>query len=355
MTERQRNALLAFLVVAVLVVVVRLYLQERAAIPPGGTFPDGTPAIRGEYLFCFWNVENLFDDVDDARKARGDREYDAYFAGDPAALRQKLANLADVLLGMNAGRGPDILAVAEVESERAVELLQEALNGRLTDPALHYTGRAFADPSGGRNISTALLTRLTVEHDRTRLLGRRQRILEARVRVGASPLVVIASHWGSRVSDKAGTSRANYADAIYGRFNRLVHANPAVDLLVCGDFNDNPDDVSVVAHLHATGDLAAVRAAREPLLYNPFAPLYARGTASHYYGRKAYLFDQVCLSPGLLDSEGWSYIDGSAAIVAERADRQGRPIRFGGSADKRPLAVRGASDHFPVTVRLRVR
>ena len=32
------------------------------------------PAEAGDYLFCFWNVENYFDDVDDGRKRRDDQE-----------------------------------------------------------------------------------------------------------------------------------------------------------------------------------------------------------------------------------------------------------------------------------------
>jgi hypothetical protein len=66
------------------------------------------------------------------------------------------------------------------------------------------------------------------------------------------------------------------------------------------------------------------------------------------------VFDQVCLSPGLLGGAGWSYVKGSARVVPRIAYR-GRPDRFGGPSDRRPLDKRGASDHFPVTVELRVR
>jgi hypothetical protein len=127
-----------------------------------------------------------------------------------------------------------------------------------------------------------------------------------------------------------------------------------LEFMVCGDFNDNPDDESVTAHLHATGDIDAVRAGTEPLLLDLFARAYQRGEGSHYYGSKVYVFDHICVSPGLLDDAGWSCDVDSAQIVKQMATRQGRPNRFGGENDKRPLSARGASDHFPVTVRLRV-
>ena len=51
----------------------------------------------GSYLFCFWNVENFFDDRDDGRKRHPDRAYDHWFGTDREAFRQKLANLTRAL------------------------------------------------------------------------------------------------------------------------------------------------------------------------------------------------------------------------------------------------------------------
>jgi hypothetical protein len=188
------------------------------------------------------------------------------------------------------------------------------------------------------------------------------RILEGRVKAAGKPLVVIASHWTSRVSGESKTEagRAKYADVIYGRFKEMYLANPKIDLLVCGDFNDNPTDPSVIDHLHATGDKAEVLAGgREPKLFDLFAALYKKGEASHVYGSrrspKKYMFDQICVSPGMLDGDGWSCDPSSATVVKQMADETGRPIRFGTQKDKRSLSARGASDHFPVTVRLTVR
>src|SRR5205823_12857993 len=124
---------------------------------------------------------------------------------------------------------------------------------------------------GGRNIATAIITRLEVEKNRTQLLGKRQRILEGHFYAGSHDLVVLATHWTSRVSDAQGEGRDKYADIIYGRYRAMYKSNPRVAVLVCGDFNDPPDDESVTKHLHAIGDLAKVKAAGDPpLLFNLF-------------------------------------------------------------------------------------
>lgn len=345
-----------------LLLVGLLILKARQ---PGGGGGDAVPVPQlsdpgpGTYTFCFWNVENLFDDKDDGRSAAGDSSFDPWMANDAEARRRKLSRLCEVILhaDLNGGKGPDILAVCEVESRRAVELLRDALNAEITDPALRYGAIAWAGPGAGRHIGPAVLSRLPLRGERQ--LGNNLRILETRAVAAGQELVIIASHWTSRLSDKEddGRRRAGYADAIYGRFRQVYEANAEAALLVCGDFNDDPTDRSVTEHLRAAGDRAAVIGARPPRLYNPFAALFEAGQLTHYHSPKGHVFDQVCLSPGLLGGGGWSYVDGSAAIVprfATRIAKRDRPNRFGGKGDTRSYGARGASDHFPVVVRLKV-
>ena len=309
--------------------------------------------------FCFWNVENLFDDRVNPKLEKVDREFDQWFARDKEALSHKLARMVDVLLSkeMNRGVGPDILAMAEVESLRAVELVRDALNAKLKDKALHYKHIAYLDPHGGRSIATAVLSRVPFARDKTpRLLGRGQRMLEVTLVEGKHELVVMASHWTSRVSDGRGTGRAGYAQQIYRNFAEAYKKSPGVKYLVCGDFNDAPTDESVTRHLNATGDVKKVLALGKgdrPLFYSPFAEMVKDKKGTHFYQGQPYIFDNICLSPGLLEPGGWSYVPKSAAIV-ELLQFRGRPDRFGGPADRRPWRNRGASDHFPVTVELRV-
>lgn len=308
------------------------------------------------YLFCFWNVENLFDDREDGRTG-ADREYDLWFARDPAALQLKFDHLSDALIGLNGGKGPDILALAEVESVRAAELLRDALNKRLADETLHYQHLLMKEVNGGRHIAPAILTRLPVKANRTQLHGHQQRILEGHIAVNNHDLVVLASHWTSRVTDERGDKRARYGDQIYGLFKAMYRSNPDVDFLVCGDFNDPPDAPSVTQHLHATGDLEKVRqAGSEPLLFNLFAGKDPEaGFGTHYHQGKWYTFDQIVVSPALVNSAGgWSCDPASAHTVNtlfRPGDRQKRPWRFGNPRDR---FERGYSDHFPVTVRLKV-
>lgn len=304
------------------------------------------------YVFGFWNVENLFDDRDDGRNQPGDKEYDGWLAKNPQILREKLGKLTDGILSTNDGKGPDILGVVEVESVRAAELLQHTLNSRL-DPSLHYTSVLMKEVTVGRHIAPAILTRLPVVRDRTRNYGSRYRIVQGTVLVDGRELNVIVSHWTSRLKAANEKGRMEYADKIYGACNAMYHSNPAVDFLVCGDFNDTPADKSVVEHLHAVGD-AKITLSGPPLKLFHLQALKDPATYGTHYYQKWFIFDQIAVSPGMLDNQAWSCVPDSVkplTSLAKPRDRHGRPWRFGGEKE---TGQRGYSDHFPVTVQLNV-
>jgi endonuclease/exonuclease/phosphatase family metal-dependent hydrolase len=235
---------------------------------------------------------------------------------------------------------------------RAAQLLQQTLNSRL-DPSLHYTSVLMKEVSAGRHIAPVLITRLPTVRDRTRLLGSRQRTLQSTVVVDGKELNVIVSHWTSRLKETNQKNRADYADKIYGACNAMYHANPGVDFLVCGDWNDTPADDSVVNHLHATGNAQVVLAGAPLRLFHLQATKDPNVYGTHYYQRW-FIFDQIAVSPGMLDAQGWSCDPDSVQTMrslTKPGDRTGRPWRFGGEKE---TGQRGYSDHFPVTVRLKV-
>ncbi len=208
------------------------------------------------------------------------------------------------------------------------------------------------DTQGLRHISPAVLTRLPVDTSRTRVLGRAQRILQSHIVVDGEELILITSHWTSRVTDKEGDARGRYADQVYGAYRAIKSRKPDVDCLICGDFNDTPNDVSVTQHLHATGNRAAVLNEKgPPLLFNLMGDRDADQFGTHYFQRLM-IFDQIVVSPGMLDNNAWSCDPASTRVVNtlhRPNDTRKRPWAFGRENQRSP---RGVSDHFPVTVQL---
>lgn len=356
----RRNPQLTLVLFAIATVVLIAYLvwinlPKRTSPPP--LAGDGQPAT---FLVCSWNVENFYDDQDDP-KLRDDKE--DFFAANPDAFRQKVEHLARGLLLMNDGIGPDVAALCEVESERCMVALKEALNAKLVAAGQgdrQYTSVLFKGDNMGRRFAPGILTRIAATADRTRKLGKRVngRIIEGHLHHNGHELVVIAAHWTSRVTDEEGVGnrRADYAEDIYGRVKAILRENPDADVLVCGDFNDEFTDPSMQKELHATDEPDLVRnATDDPRLLALFAH-WKGDPPGTIFGRGEWsVFDHICVTRGLLDDRGWTCRPDTARVFAppelRRKGKRGEPFAFG-----RPErdGSRGYSDHFPVTVQLSV-
>src|SRR5207247_10475750 len=115
-------------------------------------------------------------------------------------------------------------------------------------------------------------------------------------------------------------------------------------------------------HLRGTGDRAKLTSGAGPMLFNlaaaPDPEKY--GTLSHH--NRWNLFDQILVSPAMLNGADWTCDPGTFHTEREKSqNRRGRPWSFDEddeghrTYDKKFNGNRGFSDHFPVTVRLKVK
>jgi endonuclease/exonuclease/phosphatase family metal-dependent hydrolase len=338
-----------FAILAILMAVAlagTLFLKPPA--PPAAPRSDTV-------VFMFWNVENLFDDRDDDRNSIDD-PYDNWFAQDDAARNLKLDRLVEIILKVNGGVGPDVFAACEVESVRAAELLRDALNANLPASAAKYEHIAMKELSAnaGRFIAPCVISRYPL--DRTKLLGSNNlRILDTRLTKDGAELRLVVSHWTSQRSDdgtRKGSGRDRYATIIRDDYDRFLQANPRADYLLCGDFNATPDSEVVTDQLRMTGNRDD--AVKQFKLFGLLANKPPEKFGTHYYS-KPLIYDMIGVSPGMLDTMGWSCDPESVRVPTDGMIRDTarvrRPWRFGGKGDN-PQG-RGYSDHFPVIVDLR--
>jgi endonuclease/exonuclease/phosphatase family metal-dependent hydrolase len=337
----------------------------RNPAPQAGTTPASSTE-DGTVFFCWWNVENLFDDKDDKRNSI-DEEYDNPFAKDEKLRNLKLDRIASTLLAMNDGNGPDVMALCEVENVRSAELLMATMNKKLNDAGkdkkLEYKNVVMRNLDAGRHIAPAVITRMNVAPQLTRMHGNKLRILESHLYVNGHDLCIIASHWTSQLKQRDGSDgdagREKYAIAIYEAFRAAAKKNVDCDFLVCGDFNDTPDAEPVAKVLGAIGDRTKVKPTdNEPYLLNLLGGKDPNKFGTLFYSGKPLIYDHICVSPGLLDSKGWSVEPDTVQTYTTGLMRKGatrrEPWRFGSPENPLKESDRGYSDHFPVTVRLKV-
>jgi endonuclease/exonuclease/phosphatase family metal-dependent hydrolase len=312
-----------------------------------------------EIAVAWYNLENLFEPGDHPELRAEWTE---------ARYAQKLRNLASVVRNLGDG-GPDLLAVCEAQSERVLRDLVAELPGPDSyDVVLLDDAEDGADAD---SIDVGVIYRsapLTVVDARAFNVRKRlptRDILDVTFRTaGGVDFHVVANHWPSRSGGQYLTEpyRMMVAENCAWLVEQHYEADPHPNLLVLGDFNDDPSDRSVREYLLAIRNRDRVAARRggsnaRPYLYN----LSWHGMTDHfpgtfYYGSTPagwHMLDQVMVARGMLTGQRGLRVDESSLAVFRPAwIRQGnrpKPYRKRGGE-----WVEGYSDHFPVTVTVRV-
>ena len=94
-----------------------------------------------------------------------------------------------------------------------------------------------------------------------------------------------------------------------------------------------------------------------PLLFNLAAGRDLNSFGTLKYRNRWNLFDQVAVSPGLLDDEGWACLPDTFQTIREGMEApDGGPRPFSKEVNQKlTFDHNGFADHFPVTVWLKVK
>jgi predicted extracellular nuclease len=278
-------------------------LLTLAAIAALVTFSDLCPAACAELYVGAWNVENLFDLVDDPEV-----EYDEDFTPQSPKrwtkerLDIKLNNLAKIIRKMNDNRGPDVLGLCEVENRKVVEMLIDKLA-----PLSRKYQIVHKDSPSDRGIDCALIYDANVfqlvdskfhyvEAEKTR------DIVEARLQKDGKDLYVFVNHWPSRHNDE--WQRVAAATVLRKRVDEILAADSQADIVMVGDFNDEPDNVAIKDTLRAASSKDNLPGGA---LFDTTAYIQAAGKGTHVFDDEWNLLDHIIVSAGLLDHNGYRW------------------------------------------------
>ncbi|VTS08620.1 endonuclease/exonuclease/phosphatase family protein [Tuwongella immobilis] len=308
-----------------------------------------TPVRAGQLVVACWNVENLFDTVDDP-KVELDEEYTptAEKKWTPERLKRKLKNLAGVIRSMNDGKGPDVLGLGEIENRLVLEMLVTELAPLNRDYRIVHQ-----DSPSDRGIDTAILydakvakllasTFVFIDADKTR------DSTFAELEVAGQKLVVSMNHWPSRGNPEP--ARITAAQTVRKRIDAMLKDDPNTAIIVMGDLNDEPTNVSIRDHLKAVTDPAA-RTGDQLLNTAKELPSGIKGT--YVYQNKWEFIDHLIVSPGLLRPTGlrWKagstvpYVTPEQIFTPNNPNQIPRPNR---SYTGNNYHATGISDHLPV-------
>ena len=317
------------------------------------------------YAVGFYNQENLFDTCHDEGKKDYDFLPNGSYRWDGLKYSHKLHNMARALADIGTDVLPNVgcamIGLAEVENAKV-------LTDLVNQPALKARNMQFVHIEGPdkRGIDCAMLYNPALFKLESDTLYQYVQELEKDSayktrgfltiygRLADEPVTVIVCHWPSRFSGSF--YRESAARQVKAIKDDLLKKDPERKIFVMGDMNDDPVDKSMYQVLGAKPEKSKVK---DGEMYNPWYNLLAKqGVGTLSYNGAWNLFDQIVMTPNLLDRTGkkdfskltfWKHaIQRMPYLFQTEGKYKGTPKRTTAGG----VWLDGYSDHLPVCVYL---
>ena len=317
-------------------------------------------------VVAFWNLQNLFDTVDDPQITDEEFLPDGEMEWTEDRLDKKMYNLARIIRMMNNGNGPDILGVCEVENQEVLELM---VLKYLSD--FNYN-IAYLESPDNRGIDNGLIFKsekfklLNVQADTVHLSDGWTTRLIFGVNLLTSEnekISIFVNHWPSRSGGQMESepNRIEAANTLRNAVDRIFNREPEAKIFIIGDFNDDPVNVSVLETLQAypikCDSLPTdFEMNSEGELFNLSYQSFEQGEGSYKYKDMWNMLDQIIVSSSIITGNDIRYLCNSFEvlkpkfIVTQSGKYEGTPYpTYGGRK-----YLGGYSDHFPVIAKFQI-
>jgi hypothetical protein len=254
------------------------------------------------FRIAFYNVENLYDTIDDPLINDADFLPKARIPWTTERYDVKLSHLADVIYALSQPQPVAVMGLSEIENKMVLEDLvsspkilpfryqlihRDSPDERGIDNAMIYDPDQFL-PLDVRSIPVNFPFQ---PDDRTRNILYVKGLSK---KIKNDTLHIFVNHWPSRSEGKeiSEPKRARAAEILRTVTDSLFNRNPASLIVIIGDFNDEPVDKSIAEGLSA---LPPLEKPDNQELYDLMDPLYNQGKGTLYY-QDWDLFDQIIIS-----------------------------------------------------------
>jgi predicted extracellular nuclease len=313
-------------------------------------------------VIAFWNVENLYDTIND--KTIDDEEWlpTSKNKWNTERYNKKLDHTATIIskIGVDEQKdGAAIIGLAEIENKNVlVDLINtKQLKSRKYD-IVHFNS------PDARGIDVALLYQkkyfklkssktYTVKLPGDSSRATRDQLLVSGLLNGELTHVIVC-HWPSRRGGEEKTNELRVSAAKVSKhiIDSILQTDKNARIILMGDLNDDPSNESIKSVIKTTKE---ANQSKDDVMFNPMENIHDKGEGTLSHKGKWNLFDQIIISPALLQLNKKSLTYSSAKInnfpeVCETNPKYlGQPLRtFAGGN-----YLGGYSDHFSVCIYLK--
>ncbi len=315
-----------------------------------------------EFKILFYNLENLFDIKDDSLTSDENFTPEGEMHWTYNRLNSKLKNVSKVIIAAGGWKTPDILLFCEIENRYVLDKLisetplkntpykiihKESPDHRGIDVAMLYNSERFY-PISYKYYPLVF---------KNEVLKTREILCVSGIVDGKDTIHVLGNHWPSRYSGLLETKELREAAAILLRnlVNKIGSEFKNPKIIIVGDFNENPDDNSII---NIFGAQSFEKTVNDSAIYNLSTNWVKANSGTLKYQSQWFVFDQILVSGALLNSNGRFHTTPGNASIVNLPFLLEEDKKFGG---KKPYRTYngfdyqgGFSDHLPAMLRLTI-
>ncbi len=330
-----------FLVIALLLLFYASSCSEPVKIP------------KGEILM-FYNVENLFDTINDPLKNDEDFLPKSSYDWNTERYIKKINDLSKVISSIAKPNLPVVIGLAEIENEL---VLKDLVKNKLLKKAGYKI--IWKESPDERGIDCALLynpSRLKVQNSEFLLVEnsedksfKTRDIVYVKGKINNEEFHIFINHWPSR---RGGVSETDHKRALAARkvkfkTDSIFGTDKNANIIIMGDLNDEPSDESISKVLGATSNL---NISENSMLVNLMYDDFKNGLGTHINRGDWNVLDNIIVSRNLVfknkglkatSENGFIFHRSFMEYVNEKGEMS--PNRTYGKN-----YYGGISDHFPV-------
>jgi predicted extracellular nuclease len=309
-----------------------------------------------KFTIAFYNVENLFDTINDPLKNDDDFTPEGKLMWNSNRYLSKTINTSKVIMAIGNGEVPAIMGLCEVENRDVLEYMI-----RITPLSKMKYAVVHEESPDNRGIDVAMLYRKDLfkplEHKaipvdlKPDTFKTRDILYVKGVLDGDDTLHVFVNHWPSRIGGEGQSEfkRVNAAKTLRKEVDNIMKNDSSAKIIIMGDFNDYPNNKSIEEVLIAKKDTSEMQGGE---LFNMLYLKHLKGEGSYFYENQWSMLDQIIVSKSVLSCE-----KKKVCTLPGRADvfNPGWIMFTDHTGNKRPNRTYvgnsykgGYSDHLPV-------
>lgn len=306
----------------------------------------------------FYNTENLYDPYDDTTKL--DNEFTAKGKNrwTFSKFSVKLAHLAKTMMAIGGHDLPALIGLSEIENRYVMnKIIYESPLKKLHYRFIHY------ESPDARGIDVALLYRpekfklisslaIRIQFPFDTNLRTRDILYVRGILFQEDTLHVFVNHWPSRLGGmiESEVKRKFVASVLKEYVDSILRNNNQSNILIMGDFNDEPDQPSIKEILHSGPVHQDIHPDELVNLMYDQQKDWTHGTIK--YQGKWTIIDQFIVSGSMISNETGLCTSPKDARIFQPDFLMEKETTFLGSKPLRtyagPRYIGGFSDHLPI-------